>query len=324
MMDGFRAVTDPDECQGAWKRAVPAEMVSDLWEVRDCFQRHFRRPAHFIVAEDGPTNGEVRGFLPLSWIEEVHCYGYFPGETWHGKTWLEQNRIVAADEDTLAELLGNCPGDYHLRYLIPRDYGDSDHQAVDEVGYLFLPPQYDYDMENYFQEFSHKSAKRIRRELDAFSASGVSYRHDELSDFDWLVELNVGRFGKDSYFYDLRFREGFRSLMHFLHDKGWLRLTALLIGGETAAVDIGCVYRGTYTLLAGGTHDGHPGVAKLINVHHMTRACQERFEAVDFLCGAFSWKQLFHLKPRPLYLLSSVPAEVSLPEPVEARSAACV
>ena len=323
-MEGFRAVTDLDECQDAWRRAIPSEVISDLWEVRDCFQRHFRRPSHFIVAENGPTSGEIRGFLPLSWMEEANCYGYFPGETWHGKTWLEQNRIVAPDEGTLAGLLGNCPGNCHLRYLVPQDSGDPDLRTIDEVGYLFLPPRYDYDMENYFQEFSHKSAKRIKRELDAFGASGASYRHDDLSDFDRLIALNVGRFGSDSYFDDQRFREGFRSLMHFLHENGWLRLTALVIGGETAAVDMGCVYRGTYTVLAGGTHGGHPGVAKLINVHHMTRACQERLGVVDFLCGAFSWKELFHLEPRALYLLSNVPAKTRRPETVEARSVAGV
>jgi hypothetical protein len=28
-------------------------------------------------------------------------------------------------------------------------------------------------------------------------------------------------------------------------------------------------------------------------------------DRVDFLCGDFSWKALFHLAPRPLYRLSS-------------------
>ena len=37
--------------------------------------------------------------------------------------------------------------------------------TVDEVGYLFEPGRYGYDMGNYFQEFSHRSAKRIKREV---------------------------------------------------------------------------------------------------------------------------------------------------------------
>ena len=68
-----------------------------------------------------------------------------------------------------------------------------------------------------------------------------------------------------------------------------------------------CLYRGTYTVLAGGTAAAFPGVAKLINFHHLERACRERFQLVDFLCGDFTWKIMFHLTPRPLYLLSNLP-----------------
>ena len=69
---------------------------------------------------------------------------------------------------------------------------------------------------------------------------------------------------------------------------------------------MGCLYGGVCTLLAGGTNKAFPGIAKLINVHHMMRGCRERMECLDFLCGDFSWKKLFHLTPRPLYLLSNV------------------
>ena len=86
-------VTDLDECQEIWNRSMPRELISDLWGFRACFQRNFRRPACFLVAEQ---HRGLAGLLPLSWIQETGCYGYFPGETWRGKTWLEQNRIWGA------------------------------------------------------------------------------------------------------------------------------------------------------------------------------------------------------------------------------------
>lgn len=314
-MYDIRIVTDLDECQEIWKRTMPQEIISDLWGFRACFQRSFHRPACFLVAENARG---LAGLLPLSWIEEARCYGYFPGETWQGKTWLEQNRICVADERTLTALLERCPGRFHLRYLLPSDAAPHGDDDVDEVGYLFHPPIYDYDIENYFQEFSHKSAKRLKREIEAFEALGVQYSHDDPADFDRLVELNVSGFGSDSYFHDPRFREGFRSLMHLLDERGWLRMTSVKIGGEPAAVDIGCVYRGAYTLLAGGTNGSHRGVAKLMNLHHMRRACRERLQSVDFLCGDFSWKTLFHLTPRPLCLLADCQIETIRPQvPVE-------
>ena len=320
-MYGLRVVTDLDECEEAWRRAMPAQFLSDLWEVRAAFHEHFQRPACFLIAED--TAGPC-GLLPLSWIEESQCYGYFPGETWQGKTWLEQNRILARAPGVRDLLLGHCPSPYHIRYLLPPDSSGSDEHDVDEIGYLFLPPRYDYDMENYFHEFSHKSAKRIKREVAAIEARGVRYRLDDLDDFEHMVRLNVDRFGVYSYFHDSRFADGFRGLMRLLEERGWLRLTSVVIDGELAAVDMGCLCRGAYTLLAGGAHAGYPGVAKLINLYHMRRACEERMERVDFLCGDFSWKKLFHLTPRPLHLLSNAPAMAAHHDDLRVQSEARV
>jgi hypothetical protein len=316
-MYDIRIINDLEQCRDIWKRTVPQETVWDLWEFRACFQEHFRRPAYFIAAES--TSG-LTEILPLSWIEESQRYGYFPGETWQDKTWLEQNRIPA-DNGILCDMLDRCPGQYYLRYLRPSLESVSQNQCVvDEVGYLFRPSDYNYDIENYFQQFSKKSAKNIKREIASLQA-GACYRYDDISDFEHLVQLNVNNFGNRSYFYDLCFRESFRTLMHYLNDKGWLRITTVIINGEIAAVDIGCVYREDYTLLGGGTNRDYPGVAKLINLHHMQRGCRERFKLIDFLCGDFSWKQKFHLTERPLYLLSNCSLETHPSEDLELRRA---
>ena len=320
-MYGLRMITDLDECEGVWRGAMPDQLVSDLWEVRAAFHEHFHRPARFLVAED---ERGLCGLLPLSWIEESRSYGYFPGETWQGATWLEQNRIPVREARVLRLLLGHCPSPYHLRYLLASDCLAAAAAPVDEIGYLFLPSQYGYDIENYFQAFSHRSAKRIKREVAALEAQGVRYRLDDPGDFEHMVRLNLGRFRECSYFHDPRFAGSFRQLMHILHERGWLRMTSVFIDGELAAVDMGCLYRGVYTLLAGGTHGGCPGVAKFINLCHMRRACEERMERVDFLCGDFSWKRLFHLTERPLHLLSNASVKAVHHEGLPARSGASV
>ena len=314
-MYDIRIINDLEQCRDIWKSTIPQETVWDIWEFRACFQKHFQRPACFIAAENSRGLTEI---LPLSWIEEAQCYGYFPGETWQDKTWLEQNRIPASS-GILCDMLDRCPGQYYLRYLRPSLGSVSQNQCVvDEVGYLFRPPDYNYDIENYFQQFSKKSAKSIKREIASLQV-GSRYRYDDMSDFEHLVQLNVNNFDNHSYFYDLRFRESFRTLMHYLNDKGWLRITTIIISGEIAAVDIGCLYGGDYTLLGGGTNRDYPGVAKLINLHHMQRGCRERFNLIDFLCGDFSWKRKFHLTERPLYLLSNCPLETHPSEDLELR-----
>ena len=310
-MFSFRTITELDECQEAWRRTMPRQFVSDLWGFRACFQQHYQRVPCFLVAED---RSRICGLVPMSWIEEAGCFGYFPGETWQGKTWLEQNRIIAAEKGVADGLLGPGAAAHHPRYLLPLGAVRNDRPVIDEVGYLFVPPRYDFDLENYLQEFSHRSTKRLRREVAALESQGVCYRFDDVSDFDILVRFSLERFGSRSYFHDPRFTESFRSLMHFLREREWLRLTTVIIGDEVAAVDMGCLYREVYTLLAGGTNRDFPGVAKVINLHHIRRACRERLQSVDFLCGDFSWKKLFHLTPRPLYLLSNVSVETHEPD----------
>jgi len=42
----------------------------------------------------------------------------------------------------------------------------------------------------------------------------------------------------------------------------------------------------------------------LYQPHHGTD--KSLYKEVDFLCGDFSWKKLFHLTPRPLYEASNI------------------
>jgi hypothetical protein len=303
----IRIATDLDECRALWQAVTPMEVITDLWEVRDCFHRYFKRPLNFIVVEDAIG---IAGLLPLSYVDEFGCMEYFPGETWQGRTWLEQNRIHR-ERTSLKAMLSRCRRPYELRYLLQESEHPDSESAVDEIGYLFSPPHYDYDIRNYYAEFSHKSIKQILREVAAFEKRGVTFRCDDIDDFDLMIRLNVGRFGKYSYFYDGRFRESFRSLAHWLRANGYLRLTTVLVDNEPAAVDMGSIYRNVYTVMAGGTDARFPGIAKLINLHHIERACRERWEQVDFLCGDFNWKKMFHLTPRPLFLLSNLASDIS-------------
>ncbi len=303
-MYNISIISDIDSCRKIWQQTIPEENIFDLWDFRACFHKHFQRPLHFIALEKG---NQIRGLLPLNWIEEKNYYGYFPGETWNTKTWLEQNRIPASDKKSLEAIFQYIRKEkinHHLRYLSPSSLAEIGE--IDEIGYLFIPPQFNYDMESYFSRFSHKSAKRIKKEVDALAPKGPEFRFNSLDDFDLMVKWNLERFQDSSYFADSRFLNSFREMTSYLNRNNLLRLTTVLLEGEPAAIDIGCVFKNKYTLLGGGTNNKFPGVAKLINLHHMSWACKEKIDQVDFLCGDFSWKTLFHLTPRPLYLLSNI------------------
>ena len=159
-MLNLRMVKDPEEFKYLWTRYWPDEYIYDHWLLRKCFADLFNRENIFIVAEN---RKKIMGILPLSWIEEKHCYGFFPGETWQGKTWIEHNRIYAADHSTCKILLENVPGPLNLRYL-STDIKDLNHSAIalDEFNYKCFPEQFNYSFDEYRQLFSRQSIKRFR------------------------------------------------------------------------------------------------------------------------------------------------------------------
>ena len=166
-----RCETDLQSCRQLWQKLIPQEKLADLWEMRECFHQHFNRKPYFVVAEE---DGRPIGLMPLCWIDEGDYYGYFPGETWHGQTWIEQNRIIARDENVLQAMYQfleqNAPR-YHIRYLLPNSFRPLDSLTVDEVGYLFVPSLHNHDMETYFSVFNRRSIKTIKKEVLAFEAS---------------------------------------------------------------------------------------------------------------------------------------------------------
>lgn len=294
-------IEEQDRCRQAWETLWPVQGLFDLWPVRAGFHAAFDRPLSFHLAEEG---GRVKGFLPLSRNEEDGGFVQFPGETWQGKTWLEQNRLIAESPEVLDALLESVPGPVHLRYLnqSPLLEGRSD-AGPDETGYLFYPRLYDFSMENFWPRFPGKTRKKLNSEVKKVEERGLSYRFNHLPDLWEMFRMNMEAFKSESYFSDARFYRAFERLARFLYDMGMLRITTILAKDKIAAVDMGAVFNHTYTVLAGGAHRDFPGIAKVINLHHLAWACRKRLETVDFLCGDFNWKERFRLTPRPLFEL---------------------
>ena len=300
-----RLYDDLPRCEVLWNSLWPRKGLFDLWPVRNCFFRRFSRPLIFLTAEEGlrPV-----GFLPLCRLEEQGRQVFFPGETWREQTWLEQNRIPAASPAGRDALLEGLPGPLSLRYLTPRSLPPN-RVREDETGYLFHPRRYGYSFDAYWRSFSGRSRKHLEEELRRLETRGTCLRHNDPEDLERLVELNLRTFGEDSYFRDPRFLGAFLDLAAWLRHRGLARLTSLRVGGRVAAVDLGGLFRGTLTVLAGGTDPEFPGVAKGMNLHHLRRACEERLREVDFLCGDFGWKERLHLTPRPLFRLDREPGD---------------
>ncbi|HJX35027.1 MAG TPA: GNAT family N-acetyltransferase [Desulfatiglandales bacterium] len=293
-----RFVTDLETCRQLWNAFLPVSVVSDMWEFRMCFHRQYGHRPYFMILEDAEG---VSGMMPLSCIDSSNKISFFPGEIWNEKTWLERTPFYVRDRGIIDELFYSCPEGTYLRYMEPLQEPYSHLQVLDEIGYVLYPSQLDFKLEAYFGRFSHKKYKSIVKVTDSIKEQGSRFYVNRLEDFDTLVRMSIESFGENSYLHDRRFRDSWKDVIHFLHKNGWLRMISLEIMGKTAAVDIGSLYKGVYTVYLGGASRDLPGVAKVMNMYHIEYAFINRLLKMDFLCGDFHWKKLFHLTPEPLY-----------------------
>ncbi|MBN1831741.1 MAG: GNAT family N-acetyltransferase [Deltaproteobacteria bacterium] len=290
-------VSELEECERLWHRLIRPKSISDLWEFRLSFQRYYDHRPCFLLLEDREG---IAGMVPLSYIENGDLFVFFPGELWKGKTWIERTPIYVREPSLVSEVLSSCPDRTYLRYMDISEELDVSGLSVDEIGYVLYPRDLDPDLTGYRARFSNKKLKAILKEVRSYTEN-ASFHLNRVEDFDRIVDMSVKYYGKDSYLHDDRFREGFRDIMYFLQQGGWLRMVSLEIQGETVAVDLGALWQGTYTVFLGGADRGFPGVAKAMNMHHIDFACEKGISKVDFLCGDFHWKKLWHLDPEPLF-----------------------
>jgi hypothetical protein len=293
-----RFITDLETCKQLWNALIPVSVVSDIWEFRMCFHRQYGHRPCFMILEDADG---ILGMMPLSYTDCGNTIGFFPGEIWNEKTWLERTPFYVRDRGVLDELFYSCPEGTYLRYMEAPQEPYSHLLALDEVGYVLYPSELDFKLESYSGRFSNKKFKGIIKVIDSIKGQDSRFYVNRLEDFDTLVNMNIQNFGENSYLHDCRFRVSWQDVIHFLHKNGWLRMISLEIMGKTVAVDIGSLYNGVYTVYLGGASRDFPGVAKVMNMYHIEYALQDRIFKVDFLCGDFHWKKLWHLTPEPLY-----------------------
>ena len=291
-------VTDLNECERLWKAFIIPNCVSDLWEFRLRLHNQFNNKPCFLVVEDSAGIG---GMMPLSFIADIDTYVFFPGEIWEDKTWLERTPFYIRNSRFLYNLITACPDNIYLRYLELPEKIDFPEFSPDETGYVIYPRDFNYDLSQYDKRFSRKKSKAIKKVIQSFESYGCRIYYNRLSDFNSMVEMSLKQFGRKSFMYDIRFRNGFREIMNFMHHNSILRMISCEIGGELAAVDIGAVFNGIYTVFIGGTNPEFPGIAKLMNMNHIDFCFRERLRKIDFLCGDFHWKKLWHLDSEKLW-----------------------
>ena len=295
----IRIYDDPCKAKKIWMSLFIGGHLFSEWDIRWCFHESYGRPVYFVAAE-GPERRPA-GLIPLSWIEEEACYGFFPGETWKGRTWLEQNSIPAVNSEVTQSLWDAAPENTRIRYLQGKSVEPLSDADFDETGYILEPPKFDFDFSLYWSQFPGKSRKKIKRELKAFPDKHTRFEMGNWNDIEWMFSQNLENFGHYSYFHDSRFMTGFADMLATLKRWKVLRVVRMSVNGARTAVDVAAIYKNSLVVLAGATNPDFPGAAKAINLFHIKCAFEEKISKLDFLCGDFGWKKRFRLEERPLF-----------------------
>ena len=284
-------IDDVNECEGLWKLFSPNEFLFDNWDYRICFYDPEFVTLHFIAAKEGE---KTIGILPLwKWNNEGN-YEFFGGEV------TERNRFLVSDKTAIPALLNEMPKDTVLDYIDSSE-SNSYNLTQQETRYFLRFSDYENDLEKYFNSFGKKHRKNFRRDLKHPALSGYKVKHNDLNDFQRLVELNQARFTDGSFFAERVFVEGFERMMKKALERNELHMLSIEINGKVEAVELAILYNGVYNVLLGGNNLAIPNIGKLITVEHMKQALASGAEIIDFLTTECGWKKLWNLSEEPSY-----------------------
>ncbi|MFH1721865.1 MAG: GNAT family N-acetyltransferase [Candidatus Altiarchaeota archaeon] len=280
-----------DNCQTLWESFSPRKTLFDDWEYRTCFYEGYKNQPHFIV---GKENGIPTGILPL-WYEKKGKY-----YTFFGGLFPENNTFFLRDKSQINSYLSECPVETWLCYI---HASEKEHYpfAETETKYYLDMSLYDCDIERYLSCFDKKHRKNLRYDLKQLAKLNYSFRYNQISDFEKLIELNKKRFGGESDYSEDEMIQSMHHMMNTALSKGELNLVSLIIDDKPEAVEFAISYDGTYTILSGGRNIEIENIGKPMVLEHIRNALAQGISKIDFLSSDTGWKKSWHLKEEPVY-----------------------
>jgi hypothetical protein len=290
----IKVIQDLATAQLLWNKLSPQTSLYDLWEFRLCFYRSEPWPLYFYTAYDGQ---EPVALLPLQFNEDLQCLEFF------AENFMEFNRpfFAAGYEYLLPQLFQQDFGrDVKIYDLEGSDAFTSSLPLEDYIYLLELPGLTSFD--DYLrQAFSdgHKRAnfKRLFSLLERDHQ--VEVIHNDFKDLDLIMDLNVQRFGAESYLHTERDRQPFRELIKLSLD--WQAIT-IKVDGVKLAGSLSVIYQGVYSyLIVGSDISKINNVFKYLTKTNLELALASSAKVFNCSLGDCNWKSHWHLARHPQY-----------------------
>lgn len=287
----FKVLTDHKECSMLWDRFSPKKVLWDLWGFRYCFHNKDTQ-LHFIV---GYEDGKESGLLPLFFDVKYHTYYYF------GDVFVEQNKFFLKDKSKIGAFLEQCPADTEIDYIDSSEKKYYDFEESENRYFLNLAG-FSGNIENYLNTFNKKHRKNLRYDLKKLLEMKIHIEANSDGCFERFVDLNIKRFGTESDYLDLEFKESVKSMISLAKEKKMLDMISLSLNGKKEAVGIGMVYNKVYYVIGFARNPDIGNIGKLLIYEEIKSALAKGCEFVDFLSTDTGWKSLWNLQSEKMYL----------------------
>ncbi|MFH1511528.1 MAG: GNAT family N-acetyltransferase, partial [Candidatus Woesearchaeota archaeon] len=216
----------------------------------------------------------------------------------------ERNKFLASDRSVLSHLISQVPERTCLSYV---EHSESNlpFLSLAETRYYIDLADFGHSLDGYLASFSGKHRKNLRHDLQRLSSLCPSVHFNRLDDYDRMAQLNIERFGDESFFKEPFFYCGFRRFLELAKNRGELRMISIDVGGVTQSVEVAVQYNGEYSVLMGGTNIAVSNVGKLMVLEHIKHAIENKAGIIDFLATDSGWKRLWNMKEEPVYYFAN-------------------
>ena len=286
----FKTVTNERECRDLWEKYSEKQVLWDLWDFRFCFHTdNFK--FNFIVGFD--DKNEI-GLLPLVFDAKEKYYTFF------GEEFPEQNKFLLNDKQNVKLFLENCPKDTSIYYIDPEEAKYYNFATGDKRHFLNLK-KYGNSFESYLNSFNKKHRKNLNYDLKKLKERGYILEHNNIKDFERLVELNKKRFGNESDYNEKDFILSISKLIDAASRINALDVISIKIGNNAEAVGLGAFYNNVYYVLGSGRNVEIKNLGKLLISEQIKSAIANKCSEIDFLSTESTWKELWNFDSEQMY-----------------------
>jgi len=297
----IKVISDLETAKNLWNELSPNNNIYDLWSFRECFYRNDPQPLKFYAAYE---DGRPVALLPLQYNRELDCL-----EFW-AENFMENNRPFCRPgyERFLPELFKQDFGFQAKFYdLDGIDEFTSGLPLEDYVYYIDLAGLKNFE-DYLLRAFSDrkKRAKFKRAVASLREEHEVKVSVNDFNDLTLVMDLNIKKFGSDSYLHSDKERQPFYDLLKLPLD--W-QLVTIIVDGVKLAASLSVIYHGVYFyMIAGADTAASPNVFKYLTKVNLELAIAHQAKIFNCSLGDCNWKSHWHMAKYPQYKFIKLPA----------------